>query len=91
MHHVDLCSPPPILRHCQRLQALGVETIDDMLDVVPKDLDDLRLKPIQSRRLQRAIEERRLKRAIEDIDVDDSLAFDHEAPAEKTDADFFNG
>eukprot|EP01043_Picozoa_sp_COSAG02_P041038 COSAG02_NODE_3371_length_6857_cov_12.629328_3_plen_354_part_00 len=47
-----------------------METIDDMLDVVPEDLDDLRLKPVQSRRLQRAIEERRQKRAIEDIDVD---------------------
>lgn len=54
-----------------------METIDDMLDVVPKDLDDLRLKPVQSRRLQRAIEERRLKRAIEDIDVDGSGTSQH--------------
>lgn len=60
------------LRCCQCLQSLGVVTIDDMLDVVPNDLDELRLKPVQSRRLQRAIEERRLKRAIEDIEVDDS-------------------
>ena len=54
------------------MQSLGVVTIDDMLDVVLEDLDELCLKPVQSRRLQRAIKERRLKRAIEDIDVDDS-------------------
>lgn len=44
-------------------------------------MDDLRLKPVQSRRLLRAIEDRRLRRAIEDIDVDETVpGYRHTTP-----------
>jgi hypothetical protein len=44
-------------------EVLGVATVDDLLDLVPADVEELSLKPVQSRRLLRAIEA---------IDVDDS-------------------
>ena len=37
-------------------EALGVETVDDLLDLVPADLEELGVKPAQCRRLLRAIE-----------------------------------